>query len=231
MMKRLSGPMAARAERPAPRSEVDRRKSRQQSLIKSIHHGSTEEDVGSPGALVIVQDFLAADIPACRSRPSRQRDQLVDVAQAEIEPLRADRRKRVRGVADEREPFGYDLGDDLTHHRKKASRPVEPHRAEHRSRLLLDLALERSLIQVRAATGLVVAHHPNEARAVRFSLLCGQRRQGERSGAGMEFGRGVTVRQPVRAEPRSARFAGSGGSEPEVPPHALPANCGRPRRR
>ena len=97
-----------------------------------------------------------ADVAA--GRGSASTDQLADgggIAQAEIEPLRADRRNRVRGFADERDAVERERRAVSTAKRKRAAAGLDRDLAEDRMRAPLDLVLERGVVERGDAFGFV----------------------------------------------------------------------------
>ena len=120
----------------------------------------------------------------CAPRFDRRGDDRLDVAQTEVQPLRPDRREGVRRVADQREPGGAYARHDLAHHREHAGTPFEPHRAEDRAGLALDLERQRRVVErLRAGRA-----SPSDITQTRL----------ERSGAASPGGSGTRVNGPWR---------------------------------
>ena len=81
----------------------------------------------------------------------------------------------------------------LDRERKHAAARLDRDLAEDRMRALLDLVVERRVVERGDPLGLGGLDHADEARP-----LAGQRHQRERAALGVEFGRGVVVRPRVR---------------------------------
>ena len=196
---------------------------RQQRPVEPVDHARAHDDVRPAIPLVRCERHAPADVPPFGARRDRRRDDRLHVAQAQIEPLRADRREGVGGVADQREPRRGQLRHGLADHREHAAPAFEPHRPEDRARLALDLAHERGVVDRLAAARLPVRHHPDEARPVGRLGARRQRHQRERSLAGVELGGKVAVRQAVRQQRRQRALRVA------VRPHGQPGGATRGR--
>ena len=116
------------------------------------------------------------------------------VAQAEIEPLRADRRHDVGGFADQRDrgvprtraPFRPQAGN--------AAAGFDAHPAKQRMRAALDLGRECGVARCGESRRVVGIEHANQART-----SAGQGHERERAAFGVEFRRNVVVRARVCA--------------------------------
>ncbi|OJG00034.1 hypothetical protein AX760_11675 [Pararhizobium antarcticum] len=124
-----------------------------------------------------------------RSR-TQQCNQTGNVAQAEIEPLRADRRKGVGGFTDQHRAPLAEAVCDHARQRKCLWRGIDGDPAEHRLHALLD-GERQGFQRQRCGFGCSLGFaHPDEARAV-----AGQGNLGERTILGVKFRRNIAVRQ------------------------------------
>ena len=108
---------------------------REQRPVEAVNGAGPEHDVGAPRALIGAQGLRSADVAPLRARFDGAGDDRLDVAQAKIEPLRADRRQDMRRIADERQPFAYDLRHGLADHGEESALALDAHGAEQRVRL------------------------------------------------------------------------------------------------
>src|SRR5450830_132969 len=111
------------------------------------------------------------------------------VAQAEIEPLRADRRNHMRGFAHQRDALVSEAsGGDDAEWKQPAAR-LDLDLAQDRMRRAFDLGSEGRVVERRDLVRMNRIEHPDQART-----RSRQRHQSEWPTRGMEFGRCVAVR-------------------------------------
>ena len=123
-----------------------------------------DKHVGPPGALVGGEHGRRAGIGA---GPGEDVAEGGDVAIAEIEALRADRREEVRRLADQHDAIGGECGRGHARERERLPRAVDADRAEQRARARLDLGGERRLVEGDdAARDLRRPVDPDQARSV-----------------------------------------------------------------
>ena len=109
-----------------------------------------------------------------------------DIAQAEIKALRADRRQRVRGFADQHQPMRGELVRGLDPQRKLAASGFDRDLAEDRMGAPLDLLAQRRSVERHQIGGFCRLDDADEARA-----LARQRHHRERAVRGVKFSRDV----------------------------------------
>ena len=79
----------------------------------------------------------------------RSAHNVLDVADAEIEALRADRRKHMRGLADQRDAVAGKARRQQRRQRIDLPAWLDPDAAEHRLHFLLDLDRQRRIVERR----------------------------------------------------------------------------------
>ena len=129
----------------------------------------------------------------------------------------------MRRVADQRQPGRDQAADALAREREDPALALDPHRAEQRARLALDLRGERGVVERGAPLRLRLAHRPDQARAIRRAGRRGQGHQRERPLAGVKLGREIVVRARVGEHDRQRALW--------VAAHADRNPGGAPRRR
>ena len=95
-----SGGSSLSAHRPPARSGLRRQEVGQQRAEQRIDHGAGPREVAGAAAGVVLADALGPIGETWIGRRERG-GEIGDVAQAEVEPLRADRRKGMRRFADQ----------------------------------------------------------------------------------------------------------------------------------
>ena len=96
-------------------------------------------------------------------RPKGVRPWRRDIAQAEIEALRADRWEDVCRFADQGCALCAEALDRQPAHRNATARTVNADSAENRVRAFLDRHAERGVIQCHQPLALLRRHHPDNA--------------------------------------------------------------------
>jgi hypothetical protein len=114
------------------------------------------------------------------------------IAQAEIEPLCADRRDDMRGFADQRDACLPEALRCFDGERKQPSPFLDRHFAEDRVRTTFDFGGERRCIEGAKLLGLFGTEHADQTRA-----QAGQGNERERPGFGVKFGRNAVMRARV----------------------------------
>ena len=148
------------------------------------------------------------------------------IAQAEIEPLCADRRKRVAGLADERQTLAGHLRDRRTGQCKMLNRVLDLHGPEDRMQALLDHARQLFVFEVDSQIGERGVFDPYQRRAV-----AGQGHLGERPGPRVELGRNRAMRNRVCEIPSRSRSADNSSGALQCPPSRAWAKRAHPPRR
>ena len=162
--KRRKGPKRSSAAIPRPRARSTGRKCESKDRFISITAAERVAMSVPRRAFIGVQKSGPADIlPLARCR-SDEGGKRCRVAQPEVEALRADRRKGVRGLTDEREAPRADRAHMRNGQRHRAARAGEVHLAEDRMRAPLDRERKRFIVEGRERLGFRAPHHPDEAR-------------------------------------------------------------------
>ena len=150
---------------------------REQRPVEAVNGPGPKHDVAAPRALIGAQGFLSADVAPLGARLGGAGDDRLDVAQAQIEPLRADGRQDMRRVADKRQPFGCDLRHGLADHGEESPLALDAHGAEERVRLTFDLARKGFVVERLAAARVLLRPSPRPGSSGWARSL---RRAGER---------------------------------------------------
>ena len=111
-------PKAARA--------LHRQKIGEQTAVEQVDGERAAADVGAAHFVVGGKHIDAADVAAGALRGDREFADGGGIAQAEIEPLRADRRNDVRGFADQRDAVGGEAAARSRRTAEKARAPARP---------------------------------------------------------------------------------------------------------
>jgi predicted permease len=201
-----SGVWVERAE-PGHAGELGRQQAAQQRAVEQVDRAGAGDDVDAPPPVVVGKCCLAARIVAMGAGNASQ---FLDVADAEIEALRADRRNDVSGLAEQRDAAGGEAR--RRHGGERIDLPARLHRhlAEHRLHGLLDAPRQRLVGKRGERFGFGRSHHPDEAGAA----AARQRHLRERPGLGVEFGGDgfvVALMREVEHQRRLRQRVGAGG--------------------
>ena len=181
----------ARSTRPNPmsrtvRSSVDSFENRKFSeLVASAHRHGVEP----PPALVAFEHVGLSEIHAEPRGIDHDFGQGCDILQPHIEALPCDGMDHMRGVADQRQPFGDEGARDEIAERKRARLVERLDLAEMQAKTLLELAVKFVFAERGDARGLGAVLGPHQRRA-----LSGQRQDRERArGQKMFFGAATMI--------------------------------------
>ena len=199
---------------PQATREVDGEEIGKQGAIHQVHRGFARSDIGAPGMSIALEHLGAADVSAFTQRLTDMGGEESRIAQTEIEPLRPDRRKGMRCLADESEARRDDTSDMELRERYRRAGTGDPHLAKHRMHPALEGEREARIVQTPHVFGGAALHHPDEARGMAEAWMgrirprtLGVRCEGHeraRAAARMELGRAIPMGQ-LMAQDRDKR--------------------------
>jgi hypothetical protein len=164
----------------------------QQRAVDRVDHPLARDDVAPAHPVVALQQVGPARIVTEARGPGDELGRCRCIAQTQVQPLGADRREHVGGLAEQHDPVAGKGDSGVAAHRKE----LAPSDARDDAEIAMELRLQRPgevLIRHRGKNARPLrALQPHEARA-----LAGHRHGGERAGLLVILHRRIAMRRPV----------------------------------
>jgi len=117
-----------------------------------------------------------------------------DIAQAQVQALRANRRKTMRGIANQDSAAGGEMFRHQPAHRKGTARAFKRQTSEQEMALRGHVARQQRVVHGTTASRLARVHHPDERGAIGRAGFSRQRHQCERPLSRVKFGGDLAMR-------------------------------------
>ena len=202
MSARRNGPIIENAKSPAPRKKSTGNRIRKQGAIEDVDPVRAQKNVAPARGCIGFQRLRGADVVPERARVFQNFGEGGAVPQTEVQALRGERRKDVRGFADERDAMAGKTIGAHPRHGEKAARPIDLDLAQKRVDLIFDLLRQLRLGKRAAALRRLGGHQPDEARTIWLVFDRAQRHQRAGARSRVELRRNIPVRLCVRKESR-----------------------------
>src|SRR5262249_17243940 len=127
---------------------LQRKKLAEQRPVQEIDPERASQDIESSRPPLRLEHTVSARVAISPERHGNAIGERSGVAEAEIEPLRADRRQNVRGLADKRRAVGCERVGTEPSHGKFGARAKRRNRTEQTAKTRAELLLEASGVEL-----------------------------------------------------------------------------------